>query len=101
MNEGYAKLVAEDLRLAVLQLLLRADGYDLNDRILSSALAEFGHRPSLDRLRSELAWLKEQGLIETRTVGGFTVAQLTPRGKDAACGRAQVPGVRRPEPDGG
>ena len=94
----FANLVAEDQRLTILQLLDQAEGYDLNINILSSALGEFGHRPSLDKLRSELAWLEEQGLIETRNVGSIVVAQATSRGLDVAQGRARAPGVKRPAP---
>ena len=94
----FANHIAEDQRLIVLQLLDQAEGYDLNINILASALAEFGHRPSLDKLRSELAWLEEQGLIDTRNVGSVVVAQATARGLDVAHGRARVPGVKRPGP---
>ncbi len=96
---GYARLVAEDLRLAVLRLLAEADGYDLNRDILRQAVAAFGHRPSLDVMRAQLAWLAEQGLIALRMAGDIEVATLTERGADAACGRARIPGVRRPPPD--
>ncbi len=96
---SYARIVAEDMRLVVLQLLAQAEGFDLNDRILASALTAFGHRPSLDRLATELAWLAEQGLIETRDVEGFTVAALLARGQDVVEGRTAAPGVRRPRPD--
>ena len=87
-----------DLRLTVLHLLDSTDGYALSDRLLRSALESFGHRPSLDALRAELAWLAEQGLVTTQDVEGHTMATLTARGQDVAQGRARVPGVRRPEP---
>ena len=96
---GYSDLVAADMRLVILQLLARAEGYALNDRILASALAPFGHRVGLDRLATELAWLAEQGLAGTEAIAGFTTATLTTRGEDVARGRARVPGVRRPRPD--
>lgn len=92
-------LIAADLRLAILQLLGESAGYDLNSRILADALARLGHRPSLDRLTTELAWLAEQGLVTTREVGSLVVATATARGLDAACGRARVPGVKRPAPE--
>ena len=95
----FANLVAEDLRLRILQLLGEADGYDLNIRILGAALSELGHRPSEDKLRSELAWLEEQGLVATHLVGTIVVAAATTRGLDAASGRARIPGVKRPEPE--
>ena len=91
--------IAEDLRAAVLGLLREA-GCEANDYILRRAVGELGHRPSRDQLRVELAWLAEQGLITTRRAGDFTVARITSRGADVALGRADVPGVRRPDPDG-
>ncbi|MYE14520.1 MAG: ArsR family transcriptional regulator [Gammaproteobacteria bacterium] len=95
----YDERVRRDQRLVTLQLLERAEGYDLNASILRSALAEFGHRPSADALRAELQWLAEQGLITVREVVGLQVATLTERGADAAAGRATVPGVARPTPN--
>ena len=95
----FADLVAEDQRLRILQLLDQAAGYDLNIRILGDALAALGHRPSQDKLRSELAWLEEQGLVTTHTVGSIVVATATARGLDVAQGRARVPGVKRPAPE--
>lgn len=96
---AFSDIVAEDLRLAVLRLLDEAEGYDLNTDILREALARLGHRQSADKLRSEIAWLEEQGLVRTRHVGRVLVATVTERGLDAARGRATVPGVRRPGPD--
>ena len=98
MSKSFSTHVSEDLRLRVLQLLQQADGYDLNIRILSAALEELGHRQSADTLRVELAWLEEQGLVATHTVGAIVVATGTARGLDVAAGRARVPGVRRPDP---
>ena len=96
---AFADLVAEDQRLRILQLLTEAEGYDLNIHILRDALARVGHRPSADRLRGELAWLEEQGLVATEMVGSIVVATATARGLDAAQGRARVPGVKRPLPE--
>lgn len=95
----FAALLAEDQRLRILQLLERADGYDLNARILGDALAALGHRPSQDRLAAELAWLEEQGLVATHRVGSLVIATATARGLDVATGRARVPGVKRPSPE--
>ena len=91
--------VAEDQRLRVLQILERAAGYDLNIHVLRMELEHLGHRPSLDALRAELAWLEEQGLVGTRPVQDLVVAVATERGLDVAAGRAGVPGVARPRPE--
>ena len=94
----FAQTLTEDVRLTVLQLLAEADGYDLNSAILKRALADFGHRPSRDKLDTDLHWLAEQGLLTLSTTGGLVVARLTHRGADVASGAARAPGVRRPDP---
>ena len=95
---NFVAVVDADLRRAVLDLLMQTDGYDLNENILRSALSEFGHRPSRDKLRTQLDWLVEQNLLTTRTVGGIIIARLTDRGLDVAENRVSVPGVKRPLP---
>ncbi len=95
MND-YIDLVRADIRRVVLNTLERAGGYELNHDILRAALAQLGHNPSHDQLRTELYWLAEQGLCTVRTVGTTLVAKLSQRGEDVAGGRAHVPGVGRP-----
>lgn len=87
-----------DRRLMILRLLAEAPDYRANAWLLQSALAAVGHAVGVDRLRTELAWLEEQGLVALEQVGGVTLARLTARGGDVAAGRAIVPGVRRPAP---
>ena len=94
----FAQTLTEDLRLTVLHLLAEADGYDLNSAILKRALADFSHRPSGDKLDTELHWLAEQGLLTLSKTAGLLVARLTHRGADVASGAARAPGVRRPDP---
>lgn len=94
---NYIDLVRADIRRVVLNVLEEAPGYELNNDIIRAALAQLGHNPSHDQLRTELHWLAEQGLLTVRTVGDTTlVAKLTQRGEDVAGGRAHVPGVGRP-----
>lgn len=97
MNE-FARLIQEDIRLSVLQVLNEDADYSHNESVLKAALRAVGHSVSSDRLRTELQWLAEQGLLRTEDVGGIIVARLTARGQDAAVGAAQVPGVKRPAP---
>ena len=97
---SYSKLIAEHVRLAVLQVLEQDAQYAHNETVLQAALSALGHGVSADRLRSELAWLAEQGLLVVEDAGGLQVAKLTRRGGDAAMGRASVPGVARPRPGG-
>jgi hypothetical protein len=94
-----AKLVSEDRRLAILRILEGSSEYRANLYLIQRMLASFGHSASLDALKTDLAWLAEQGLIELGAVGGVEIPQLLARGVDVACGRAIVPGVARPMPD--
>lgn len=87
----------EDVRRVVLDLLEQAAGYDLSADMIRAGLAEFGHRPSADQLKTELNWLAEQGYLNIEKRGeGILVAKLTRRGADVAEGRVAVPGVAEP-----
>ena len=91
--------LAEDRRLTILKLLAEANGYALNEFLLQSALEQFGHSVSTDRLHSDLAWLAEQSLVRIATPQDVQVAHILARGVDVATGRATVPGVKRPRPE--
>jgi len=95
---NFEDLVKADLRLVVLLSLAQDPGYAHNEYVLKEVLAAMGHGVSRDKLRTELSWLAEQGLVESRDVSGTMVVKLTGRGKDVADGAAVVPGVKRPEP---
>ena len=97
---SYSELIAEHIRLAILQVLEQDAQYAHNETVLQAALSAVGHGVSADRLRSELAWLAEQGLLAVSDVGGLQVAKLTRRGGDVVLGRTQIPGVARPRPGG-
>lgn len=95
----YDEHTIRDMRLRVLQLLRGASGYDLNDAVIQSSLARYGHHPSIDALRTELAWLAEQGCVKLEEIAlGMQLAILTGRGEDAARGRTTIPGIKRPAP---
>lgn len=95
---SFESIVNEDQRLALLQALEQDPDYSQNEHVLGRMLQAVGHGISSDKLRTHLAWLNEQGLIEVDDVAGLQVARLTRRGEDAALGRARVPGVARPRP---
>lgn len=94
----FSELLAADLRLVALQSLAQDTDYAHNEHVLKAMLAQLGHAVSRDKLRTELGWLQEQGLIDLQDVAGTTVAKLTGRGKDVADGAVIVPGIKRPEP---
>ncbi len=97
---GFAELLAADIRLVILRALQEDPGYSHNESVLHGVLGALGHNVGRDRVRTELAWLAEQGLVATEHVCGVTVATLTQRGADVALGHAHVPGVKRPGPRG-
>ncbi|AUZ85795.1 hypothetical protein [Methylophaga nitratireducenticrescens] len=94
----FKQLVTENVRLAILQALAQDEDYSHNQDILQMFLAQLGHSVSTDRVRTELRWLEEQGLVTIDDIGGLLVAKLTRRGDDIAKGRGRVDGVARPRP---
>jgi len=92
----FADYLREDQRLVILRVLIDMPSYRSNSSILYNVLDQFGHSPSRDQVKGELAWLAEQGLVEVEDVSGLLVATLTARGQDVAKGRVMVPGVKRP-----
>ncbi len=92
--------LAADRRLIILQALDEAAGYRLRETVLGSAVEALGAAASRDRLRADLVWLAEQGLIELDQSADVWLARITARGLDVAQGRADCPGVARPLPGG-
>jgi len=94
---SYDVVITEHLRITILRLLEEVPSRTLNESILLDKSEPYGFAPSRDRLRTELRWLEEQGLV--RLSGGpCLVATLTERGEDVARCRVTVPGVKRPSP---
>ncbi len=97
---AFNELIDADRRLVILRTLEEDPGYSLNESVLQSCLEALGHSVSRDRVRTDLAWLSEQGLITIEVVVNVQVATLTSRGSDVAAGKITVPGVKRPRPKG-
>jgi len=95
---SFAEVMADDRRLVILRLLAESPGYSANEYLLASALPGFGHNVSHDRLRSDITWLAEQGLVSISSQADLQVAKLTARGDDVQAGLARCPGVKRPAP---
>lgn len=88
------QMVTVDRRRAILLALMMAPAYMMPARGLREQIGLVGYMVSLDRVATDCAWLAEQGLIEWKN----EVAILSDRGADVVLGRAEVPGVKRPEP---
>lgn len=95
---SYSEHHARHVRLTVLRLLAAQPGYGANDSVLLDSLAAYGFRLPRDRVRTEIAWLAEQGLVTSEDVDGLLIVTVTRRGLDVAAGLATVPGVQRPSP---
>jgi len=97
---NYQQHVTADRRLQILRLLAQDPGGQTNHIILHQLLEEVGHRPSVDQIKDDLAWMEELQLVEVSVVGQGTyhTAQITERGSDVANGRSTARGVRKPRP---
>ncbi|ADU99817.1 hypothetical protein [Alicycliphilus denitrificans] len=93
---NFSTFLAEDRRLVILRVLAELPAYRTNSFLLHTLLAKWGHEPSTDQVKGDLAWLREQQLVTVDDVEGVYIATLTTRGADVAAGRAMVPGVKRP-----
>lgn len=94
----FNQLVTENIRLAILQVLEQDADYSHNQNILQMILQSLGHSVSVDRIRTELRWLEEQGMITVDAIGDLLVAKLNQRGLDISKGRGKVDGIARPRP---
>lgn len=93
--------MTEARRRALLYALAVAPGLRLPLAALRQQLELIGYVVSMDLLRTDAAWLAEQGLLRTDAAWldeQVPAVALTERGADVAQGRAQVPGLARPQP---
>jgi hypothetical protein len=95
-NTNFAAHLSEDRRLVILRVLLESAAFTANEYVLQSMVERFGHVTSGDRIRTDLAWLQEQGLVRVEEVATVQIAMLLQRGEDVALGRIITPGVKRP-----
>lgn len=93
---NYADYVLQDQRLVMLRLLDEMPSYTSNSSVINRGLFSIGHTMSCDKVKTELRWLEEQGLVEITTAETVLVTKLTERGQDVAHGRAVVDGVHKP-----
>ncbi|MEX2524483.1 MAG: ArsR family transcriptional regulator [Gammaproteobacteria bacterium] len=94
----YNEHIARARRLRLLRILHEADGYRLNDIMLGKLLDNYGYNVSNDQLRTDAAWLSEQGLVTVQDFDDVQLISLTQRGADVAAGKITTPGVDRPAP---
>ena len=85
-------------RLAILQLLAQAPGYEAGQAVIYQALPDGGLAASSDQIASDLEFLGAKGLVDLSRAGGLTIARITGYGLDASKGLVDVWGVQRPGP---
>lgn len=93
-----AQRMSESLRCSLLRVLEETPAYRCNDSLLHDFVQEFALMVSRDQVRTELAWLRDQGLITIEELAGVIIAQITSAGIDVARGNRIVPGIKRPTP---
>lgn len=94
----YAATIRQHRRLAILRHLEDVTDYTSNSSILQGVLHGLGLPSSTDQVVTELAWLREQGFVETTGSPEFMVVVATRRGVEIARGMATHPDIQRPRP---
>lgn len=94
----YAETIRRHRRLAILRHLAGCAEFTSNASILVDVLRGVGVTSTRAQVVTELAWLAEQGLIDTLDRGDFVIAIATDRGVEVAQGLATHPEVQRPSP---
>lgn len=100
MRKHYTDTLNEHLRITILRFLEEEADYRLNESMLLDLTETYAFDRDRDRLRVQLSWLANQGMVELAEVNGLYVVQLTDRGADVARGGVRVPGIKRPGPGG-
>lgn len=94
MKTDFSTHLTEDRRLVVLRVLAESSGYTANEFILQQMLEQFGHVVSIDRVRTDLAWLQEQQMLTIGDVADVQIARRAARTWPQAA--SVVPGIKRP-----
>jgi len=98
MKMTFPQRVEEARRLAILQLLEVAGGYEISEPLLALALRDTGLGVSTEALADDLRFLRSERLVDLGELADLLVARLTQRGLETAQGILRVAGVARPVP---
>jgi hypothetical protein len=99
--KSFAERYREERRLVLLRCLSDRLGFRANTSNLHTMLQALGVMASRDDVVTDLAWLRDQGLVrleQIEEVPDLHIAAITKRGHDVALGHAAVPGVMNPGP---
>jgi hypothetical protein len=94
----YNELVRRDRRRDILAFLDASAEYTSNGEVIRDVLNHRGIGSTLDEVRTELWWLREQGFVELEDHGHFVVVTARQRGLEIARGLGRHPDVSRPIP---
>ena len=93
--KSYEVRLLEDRRLVLLRIVADLPGRKANSSVLAMAMDSWAHTVSRDWVRTQIAWLAEQGLVRSDDMGPVLLATLTERGLEVVRGAVVVPGVAR------
>lgn len=88
------QLQTEDHRRSALWFLLYDSDYELSDTMLQQCFEMQRKSISSDQLKTQIAWLCEQGLTTVSNISGISSVALTDRGLEVAKGMVRAVGVR-------
>jgi len=94
--ERYGDAWTRHLRLALLRALLDLKGRTGHESLLTDMVGAVHIMADREQVRTELVWLHGEQLIVADVKHGALVATLTEAGTNVAEGRADHPGVKRP-----
>ena len=88
---------ARHRRITILRLLSEQPDNASTASVLQTALVHVANlMADRDQVLEDIAYLKEQGAVETEDLGVVCAVALTDRGRLAVEGRITIPGVHRP-----
>ena len=96
---SFSDKLDQDARLRILQALAKQTDNRLADRMIVHELDAWGHRRSVDYVRTQLLRLQEVGAVSLPIkTDAVVVAEITTAGLDHVGRRGHISGVQRPEP---
>lgn len=97
MND-FADTLRRHRRLIILRALAGFPGYAANESVIEDVLDKFRVTSTRDQVRTELAWLQEQGFVVIEDIADLMLATITLAGADIAAGKRVHPDIEKPAP---
>ena len=90
----FQELQTQDHRRSALWFLLYDSDHELSDTMIGQCFEMQRKNISSDALKTQIAWLSEQGLVTVSNIGNISSVALTDRGLEVAKGVVSAFGVR-------